>query len=187
LKPDNLLIDHNGHVKLTDFGLSRVGFLGRRAKGGLLDHFNNHSNTPPIPGTPNSLAVSASASNYDSNPGTPTLGGGDMKERDSVSSFSSSNPTSLPFLKFNELLQSGASSQFRSHSRRSSVSSVSGNSVDGGNAVSAPVLGGRLAEHLEHRDNKTFIGTPDYLAPESILGMGQEASVDWVWYFCFNF
>ncbi|KAI8615490.1 kinase-like domain-containing protein, partial [Chytriomyces sp. MP71] len=36
LKPDNMLIDHNGHVKLTDFGLSRVGFLGRRAKGAFV-------------------------------------------------------------------------------------------------------------------------------------------------------
>eukprot|EP01117_Protostelium_nocturnum_P004644 TRINITY_DN1683_c1_g1_i5.p1 TRINITY_DN1683_c1_g1~~TRINITY_DN1683_c1_g1_i5.p1 ORF type:complete len:848 (+),score=314.15 TRINITY_DN1683_c1_g1_i5:765-3308(+) len=27
LKPDNLLIDHSGHIKLTDFGLSSVGFI----------------------------------------------------------------------------------------------------------------------------------------------------------------
>lgn len=32
LKPDNLLIDKNGHIKLIDFGLSRVGFIGRRVK-----------------------------------------------------------------------------------------------------------------------------------------------------------
>lgn len=30
LKPDNLLIDHSGHVKLTDFGLSRMGLVNRQ-------------------------------------------------------------------------------------------------------------------------------------------------------------
>lgn len=32
LKPDNLLIDKNGHLKLTDFGLSRMGLVGRHTR-----------------------------------------------------------------------------------------------------------------------------------------------------------
>ena len=37
LKPDNLLISANGHVKLTDFGLSCVGVIDRT------DHLNTQS------------------------------------------------------------------------------------------------------------------------------------------------
>src|SRR5258706_6871541 len=36
LKPDNLLIDSHGHLKLTDFGLSRIGLLGRQTRDGGL-------------------------------------------------------------------------------------------------------------------------------------------------------
>ena len=32
MKPDNLLIDSHGHLKLTDFGLSRIGLLGRQTQ-----------------------------------------------------------------------------------------------------------------------------------------------------------
>ncbi|KIJ37366.1 hypothetical protein M422DRAFT_231711, partial [Sphaerobolus stellatus SS14] len=32
LKPDNLLIDQHGHLKLTDFGLSRIGLLNRQTR-----------------------------------------------------------------------------------------------------------------------------------------------------------
>ena len=57
LKPDNLLIDQNGHLKLTDFGLSRIGFLDRRVRDELTttSYHDREQPTSPAPsrsGTP---------------------------------------------------------------------------------------------------------------------------------------
>ncbi|KAK9455353.1 hypothetical protein V1511DRAFT_458845 [Dipodascopsis uninucleata] len=71
LKPDNLLIDMNGHLKLTDFGLSRMGLLGRqtRARNSSVidppDIFNGHygrslsSSSQSYPDTPQFVDNSA--------------------------------------------------------------------------------------------------------------------------------
>lgn len=67
-------------------------------------------------------------------------------------------------------------SSIRSSNRNQSFSSIS--SMD-----SSPVFGTRLAEKLDALDLKNnFVGTPDYLAPESILGTFQDKSVDWVFF-----
>lgn len=55
--------------------------------------------------------------------------------------------------------------------RRESIASASSNDSLAG-------FGSRIAERLESR---RVVGTPDYLAPESVLGLGQGVSVDWVW------
>lgn len=62
-------------------------------------------------------------------------------------------------------------------SRRNSVisnaSSSAFGSMDHSGTAGAGKSGGTGPE-------KTLVGTPDYLAPESILGIGQDASADWV-------
>jgi hypothetical protein len=143
--------------------LSRVGFLGRRAKG------ETFTSPPAI--------LSASAS-----PVTPASLhrlGLDASNSPSQSNFSPSPqyfPTSIAdppsassLMETNDVLHHGlAALQKPAISRRDSVASIT-----------SSLLGGIEDKKMEI-DEKTFAGTPDYLAPESILGLGQDASVDWV-------
>jgi hypothetical protein len=89
-----------------------------------------------------------------------------------------SSPTSAPqrrLSSFNPLTfkLNGPSTTSNNRSSFSSISS----------GDSSQIFGSRLAEKLDEIGQRNnFVGTPDYLAPESILGTGQGTSVDWVYF-----
>eukprot|EP00898_Chlorokybus_atmophyticus_P004185 jgi/Chlat1/4768/Chrsp308S00818 len=97
LKPDNLLISQDGHIKLTDFGLSRVGLINR------------------------------------------------------TDDFSSSNEYSIP--------ETAVPVEFKEEA----------------DTLSRP---GEKSRSLKLR-HRSCVGTPDYLAPEILLGTGHGPQVDW--------
>ncbi|OBA20673.1 hypothetical protein METBIDRAFT_202763 [Metschnikowia bicuspidata var. bicuspidata NRRL YB-4993] len=222
LKPDNLLIDSHGHLKLTDFGLSRIGVLGRHTyrhrKSSASEHgielFRRSINNNSLSQSPlvNSIAVESpdlipnthkrnlSVTPFSLSPATDQhkFNLGPHGHLTSISSYDSAIPA-IPNTKKKSISHFRASSN-RSGSASSSIDSPNLRPVngmppsessfalldDGCEFLMSPsqneesINSFTLFDPTKASDKvKKFVGTPDYLAPETIKGEIQGEYSDW--------
>ena len=122
IKPDNMLLNREGHIKLSDFGLSRIS----------------------VPEQENVL---------------------------------NENPDKM-LHRLNTITKSYVA---RQHSRKLNISCESNNSESEPGINSETVeLKRNQSRRINHdSSSKGILGTPDYLAPELLMGLNHGAAVDW--------
>jgi serine/threonine-protein kinase RIM15 len=215
MKPDNLLIDQKGHLKLTDFGLSRMGIVGRQKRA-----LSRQTDESPVPDLLQQGPFHRAVSNGSSRSASFDFQGGtspsqtpsmipvvsdmgqpsyfslnrEVSRRMSDNKTESENSETLQsmFRKFSMadsdpgLLQSQSPIEEETSSGGDNSPDPyalqpvsSSTSVMQATTTASGVLLPTLALFDPEDSSRKFVGTPDYLAPETINGVGQDELSDW--------
>ena len=172
-------------MKLTDFGLSRIGFLGRQTRNesmgndgkghkkwpSRMSSFDASSSSPTTPDSTNSHLF-------------PQSYFGLLLSHNKRSSVCSSGSAENSFIGTTSAAQSApdtpSSPAGSAHLKSGFFDELQNSTPISANSFSTSTSTNNHINPEKQESTKNFVGTPDYLAPESILGMEKNDMVDWV-------
>ncbi|KAF9970220.1 hypothetical protein BGZ73_007102, partial [Actinomortierella ambigua] len=165
LKPDNMLINAEGHIKLTDFGLSRISVPDQNdvlfnfdepRMSTLFQKRQQRARMAHAAGQPSSTAVPPATTGGQLSPASQQQQQQQQQQHLTVPSQHSPQASTL---------DSAASAAETAAAHRHSTATLPSSS--------------RSAARRHRGSSKALLGTPDYLAPELLLGIGHGSAVDW--------